>query len=845
MTHHQQRRRQRPKSAAAILCARREGVHNDAFPGPKATTDTAPGPLAPSCQITRPASAAATPTVQVRQPARPARRRPLTATATISTTVVGQEHNITQSTGIERNGAPRGCRRRRVVSAGAIPRSASTDGNNKGKDRHTTQNRRDGEWSSAYVPAGGCNGGGRGIPEERGDTFGARFWYEFNNIAPDPGGMRKVTEFVEKVIRMKAEGKDGVRPSHPETLSNRAPLNPSSHNYRAKHKDRKHLSAILAAHSSGLPQEELPAKISKALNSSHKPQLKGAGECSNQGSSVPVASHETNKFADEGEFPFPISEDPSKSANDEDGKRGKMVQDSKCNGSTGISYAEHGTSILSNGISATCVKPCEGKDLSSRQNRDPEQTAVNNPLSLDVLCSMRPTLRRTRRRVTAAESSGGTQRTPRRQQWSLSHHFGAAESRPPPPPPRRQESLFISNHSVPSWKSVFGAAVACSSRGSARADVLDAARRRIRQQRRCRECPSLVEYSDARKRPARVIGVTEVDLVMRCAQEVVHARAESQPVGPSVGVSREDDAVTNCVVGGVVGDTKSLKCSDREELDGSAEEAFCTANCQEDPWKNHAEEPEGEHRKTDDATVCLASQSKRDSAAIRPPVKPARTFSSDMSSTVTSAHNTPVSHVAPTRCSCIPSTMLRHLGGDGATRMGVNTPRSLQVSAGGNGIGFSVFLACNACRNRHGGSTDPRSGRYSGRLYGSSSGIQHLWTAEGANGEGRQDHRRGQLERLNSTTTEDPTGQADGRLSGRCSDSSSVWPHDQFTTARSRSIIRPWSAECKPYCGGRKSAHAVGEPTRNLACCVQATIGSSSCSTNGNQGMRKGAGSLW
>lgn len=423
----------------------------------------------------RPASAAAV--VTAREPsrlsARPTmRRRPRTATGTFAkhisaghTGSEGQTSNqdLTMSRRKEVRCASRGARPTRACSCGM---GHSTSSENRSGNLF-------GDVSEKRHPCSDRNAAT--MTRENEPTW----WYNHENLASDPRVMRNVEAFVTKILHKEIHGEGTQHKNgHQQQLPVRATLlRTGSHECEA-------FTLLPAA---GEQYSEGERSKNGHIASARCEPRRTNDRLQTKVSPPATKRDEATAAAAARACPYPPCDQRGiKGKGTGRGTRGPIGRNMIFAQTAAADEQEVSTTGDGcNHATADATREAESTLIDNYFAPIPEGTTARvNPSVFDVLGSMRPSLER--QRYPKPIATGG--RSSRQHTTLMRHRSPAINShvhrdRPPPqPPPPR--FLHVDREKVCSWTSIFGAVQDGASRGRARRDALDAARRRARQHKR-------------------------------------------------------------------------------------------------------------------------------------------------------------------------------------------------------------------------------------------------------------------------------------------------------------------------------------------------------------------------
>ncbi|CAM9614003.1 unnamed protein product, partial [Ectocarpus fasciculatus] len=724
------RGQRRPKSASAAirrgepralgLSATPTGTRKD-----KSKPYTQPGQAGPSpLTVARPASAAAVSHARPPPtPARPSRPRPVTATGTSSCPRTHHHHHHHQHSesnsthernfSLQKNRRCRSAQEPRLLSSAASPspsarhpRASNKASAIKQAGRPFTRgappwryDQKSGDANTVTAPrweGPETEGTGNATAVETG------FWHEHDYLGTDSATMQSVAEFVTKIMGARAKEERDIDTSSPHSKAVPAPCienekmgngamridsvadskrnRPGWRQGSTDHKKAK--TSASAVSSRNGKRSSPPKKASTRAQKKNGVHTRRRNAVVQSEATAPVPSIISPKFLSSGKG------NALDDVADDTGKRDGTCKD----------HLAQPARVCEDSTEDREAKGGDKEDLSPTENRTPSLPMT--PLTFDLFCSMRPTLRNKSRAsqnrpvAPAPEKVTGLPDNAREGNNSQRNHQGC-EGRSP-----LGDNNFSSlaptalpigdRQKACTWTSVFGAVCAGAERGRARAEVLKAAR---------------IESSRLRRRRKRASSPF--------AQLVPGAPASA----PTVGEHRD----TAEFLGDLIDEMKDEKVSKGLSMSHPTEQAKAEAGkdvagdeashrgpCEEtqrdaaDPLRLLGPTVRGtvmddRPELKDTRLLCDISDARQTPAAGDMETEESSEGYRNHTADGTSARaqtNTLTQHSEGTTAT---SPLFRRPFGGGATLIGVNMPRSIQVCPGERGFSGAKLKTSRSC----------------------------------------------------------------------------------------------------------------------------------------------------
>ncbi|CAM9189601.1 unnamed protein product, partial [Scytosiphon promiscuus] len=570
-----------------------------------------------------------------------------------------------------------------------------------------------GDGTEAEVPAG--------EPARRDPAIGAEaaagsdYWHECKPLEVNPAVMRRAEEFVARILRAKREGQlpkaqqpngpptsqpEAARRAHqgfehPQTGSNAGPLHDTKtgrgivksnrvcHAGRGQRlRGRQNIAASTTSAGTRVTNKSIPTRTSRRLATKTKPVNTRKLKSRRQLEARSIVS------ADSSKFPFP----PSGSNR---GIGNASAEDVTC-------FAHFQPSPAAEDVAGGDGGGNNGSSLEQEDHR----LVVMTPLSLDVFCSMRPTLstqisNNQRRQKTTGTSevvdlSAAVQENNQRKGSRPNRKAGRRHCERDESHENQPLSVWggpsvgdITSRRPPrAWASIFGAVCAGAERGRARAEVLEAARRESLRQSKRRRSAAGGSAADSRAKlghPRDTPAFPET--VVR------HASTAVTPVSSAMGAADPccslptDEAVTACVEGPVAEKPTARGEGSCEKVRGDAEGEGTRPSTLQEPRKSGVQWTH-EADIADSSQACDVDKGSSPSHDVSVEVRGAFTRDTCNPSTPQNSPARPIAgdHVRHPPCTAGTTPLFRHPFGGGTTRVSVNAPRSLQVCPGERGF---------------------------------------------------------------------------------------------------------------------------------------------------------------
>lgn len=657
--------RRRPRSAAAVLLesSRSTPRATDPFATPSnAQGQRIAGQQAESTlsnTAVRPFSAASSAGQARPPPARPLRCRPVTATGTGGASS-GRQSSTTRK------------QRRRAVSAGGAPLGPSADHRIGGSLEGFvgTSNPRVGRDSvvlEEFVGQGAAFIGYHNDNRERysegsAGSIGGGFWHKHKDLGPDATVMQRATEFVADIMQAKKKKEQVGNPQQRLGVNSAYSNNPSGLCFSISN---KRATARRKASEAGRRQ---PRKHKRVTTVKRRTTFTVSSAAKRTKAGVHSANVQEREELSKGfrattillahgdDFPFPTG---GGGVTHDDNKNKGFVADD-------LPMSEYGGD--NDMLQAKESNKKSGSRTPTKNNTEGEGFPLT-PLALDIFCSMRPTLLEHgahARSNDKAKDKHNTRHTTRtaRHLYSEKDCPTLRKTRTPSqvyPPPSSHPSLGHSK--MGAWTSIFGAVCAGAARGRAREEVLKAARRQASRHRH--NGRSVCECDTVHGRPTAPVARTmgKVNSIENETPRDTALMAASASTAAQSGATRAGD--TSCER------NRGKAGGDEFVPDLSRERQPCARKLDK--------QPEGDEVAVcDDGSVAVDVDGENEGG---------RMCSNKLShlATMERALTTETS-TGSTYSPTLPFPLLRHPGGGGTTRIGVNAPRSLQVSPGGRGL---------------------------------------------------------------------------------------------------------------------------------------------------------------